>query len=150
MYKKILVPLDGSNRAESILPFVQSMAGSFGATVVLLKVDEPSLLLGFDEVIDMANYHLSRQKQRQETETYLSGIATTLRAKDIEPKNVVESGDVVKTILEVANREGADLVAMFSQAGSDLKRPLYKSIAAGLLQQSDRPLLISRSRRQAA
>ena len=102
MYKKILVPLDGSERAESILPFVQSMAGSFGATVVLLKVDEPSLLLGFDEVIDMANYHLSRQKQRQETETYLSGIATTLRAQDIESKNVGESGEVVKSLLDVA------------------------------------------------
>ena len=56
MYKVILVPLDGSKQAESILPQVKSMASLYNAAVVLLKVEEPSILLGHDEVIDLAKY----------------------------------------------------------------------------------------------
>ena len=40
MYKKILVPLDGSERAEKILPHVEGLANCFGAQVVLLQIVE--------------------------------------------------------------------------------------------------------------
>ena len=41
MYNKILVPLDGSTRAEKILPYVEALAQKFAATLVLLQVVEP-------------------------------------------------------------------------------------------------------------
>jgi len=43
MYKTILVPLDGSKRAEAILPHVENLALSLNAKVILFKVAEPSL-----------------------------------------------------------------------------------------------------------
>ena len=40
MYNSILVPLDGSKRAEAILPHVENLAGRYGATVIFLRVVE--------------------------------------------------------------------------------------------------------------
>lgn len=142
MYTKMLVPLDGSREAESILPLVRSMAGCHGAAVVLLKVEEPPILLGVDEVIDLANYQQSRQRQRRETEIYLFGIDAKLRSEGIKTKIIVESGDVVKTILDVADRESADLITMASHGWGGLQASFYRSVATNLLKRIDRPLLI--------
>ena len=54
MYKTILVPLDGSKRAEAILPHVKNMSLCFNAKVIFFIVAEPSLMLEYDEVIDMS------------------------------------------------------------------------------------------------
>jgi len=56
MYASILVPLDGSQRAEKILPHVAEMAKRCGAEVILLKVDESELMLGRDEAVDIHRY----------------------------------------------------------------------------------------------
>jgi nucleotide-binding universal stress UspA family protein len=149
MYKVILVPLDGSKSAESILPQVKSMASLYNAAVVLLKVEEPSILLGHDEVIDLAKYQEERRNLRKKAETYLSGIQEKLRAEDIQAKTIIENGVVVKTILEVADREGADLVAMASLGWGIFSRDIYGSTAVNVMQRIDRPLLIIRSRRAA-
>ena len=41
MYNAILVPLDGSKRAEAILRHVEDLAGRYGATVIFVRVVEP-------------------------------------------------------------------------------------------------------------
>jgi nucleotide-binding universal stress UspA family protein len=150
MYKKIMVPLDGSRRSEAILPFVQSMAATYDAAVILLKVEKPPLLLGYDEVIDFKSYHLTRLRQRQETESYLSRIEATLNEKGIQTKTVVKSGEVVKTIIEITEQENADLIAMASQRYNEIQRPYHFSVATCLLQRIDRPLLITGSDKKAA
>ena len=53
---------------------------------------------------------------------------------------------VVKAIIDAAERENADLVAMASHGRSGLSRAFYGSVAAGVLQRIDRPLLLIRSR----
>jgi nucleotide-binding universal stress UspA family protein len=58
----------------------------------------------------------------------------------------VESGNVVETIIRVAAEESADLIAMASHGRGGLSRVFYGSVAAGTLQQVDRPLLLIRSR----
>ncbi|MCB0075487.1 MAG: universal stress protein, partial [Caldilineaceae bacterium] len=60
-------------------------------------------------------------------------------------KKVVEQGPIVRTILDVAERENADLIAMASHGRSGLARVFYGSVAAGVLQSADRPLLIVRA-----
>jgi len=57
----------------------------------------------------------------------------------------VEIGPVVETIITVAEGEGADLIAMASHGRTGLSRVFYGSIAAGVLQRVDRPLLLIRS-----
>ena len=53
MYRTILVPVDGSKRAEAIFRHVENLAKGSDAKVVLLKVEEEPIMLGRDEVIDI-------------------------------------------------------------------------------------------------
>jgi nucleotide-binding universal stress UspA family protein len=146
MYKKILVPLDGSKRAEAILPHVASMARPFQAMVLLLKIEEPSLLLGYDEVIDFNLYQQQRDRIREQSEGYLTAIAAGLQNEGIQTAMIVKNGSVVSAILETAEENSVDLIAMASHGWSALPRVFYGSIAAGVLQRIDRPLLVIRSR----
>ena len=66
-----------------------------------------------------------------------------------QAKIIIENGVTVNTILEVADREGADLVAMAIHDWSILSSDFYGNTAVGVMQRIDRPLLIIRSRRAA-
>ena len=77
---------------------------------------------------------------------YLAGIQGEFREKGIEARACVErDGSVVKAILNVAEREAADLIAMASHGRTGLARVYYGSVAAGVLSQADRPLLLVRA-----
>ena len=147
MYKTILVPLDGSDRAEKILPHVREMAQLYGASVVLLQVVEPAMTVVTP--YDMVPYYDSEQVEQwtKDAQDYLKRLAEDMR---LEPKPdrvkvVVQQGPIVHTILEVAERENADLIAMASHGRTGLSRVFYGSIAAGILNQADRPLLLIRA-----
>lgn len=145
MYKTILVPLDGSKRAESILAHVESLAGKYGAKVVLLQVVEPTVSMVTP--YDMVPYVDPKEAERYITaaKEYLQGKEGEFRAQQIRAKAVVESGPVVSVILDVAEREKADLIAMASHGRTGLSRVFYGSVAAGVLNKADRPLLLIRA-----
>jgi nucleotide-binding universal stress UspA family protein len=145
MYKTILVPLDGSHRAETILAHAEALATKFGARVVLLQVVEPSVSVVTP--YDMVPYYDPKEAERMMTEAkgYLAGKEGELKAMGIDVKSAVESGPVVSGILDVAEREKADLIAMASHGRSGLGRVFYGSVAAGVLHKADRPLLLIRS-----
>ena len=147
MYKTILVPLDGSKRAEAILPHVENLSLSFNAKVILFKVAEPSLLLEYDEVVDMSTYLEKSGQQKKDAEYYLTSLQEKFRAKGIEAQTLIGHGPVVKAIIDVAEQQNAKLVAMASHGHGGLLRAFYGSVAAGVLQRIDRPLLLIRSRR---
>jgi len=148
MYKTILVPLDGSKRAEAILPHVKNLSLCFNSKVIFFMVLEPSLMLEYDEVIDLSKYLEKRDLQKKETETYLASLQERFHANGIEVQTLIGHGLVVKAIIDTAKRENADLVAMASHGRSGLSRAFYGSVAAGVLQGIDRPLLIIRSRHE--
>lgn len=145
MYRTILVPLDGSPRAEKILPHAVSLATKYNAKVVLLQVVEP--IVAMVTPYDMVPYVDKEAADRalQEVKSYLAAKEGELRGQGIETKAVVETGPVVSTILDVAEREQADLIAMASHGRTGLSRVFYGSVAAGILQKADRPLLLIRA-----
>ena len=147
MYKTILVPLDGSKRAEAIIPHVENLALSLNAKVILFKVSEPSLMLEYDEVIDMSTYLEKSDKQKKDAAYYLTSLQEKFRAKGIEAQILIGHGPVVKAIIDAAEQENVKLVAMASHGHGGLLRTFYGSVAAGVLQRIDRPLLLIRSRR---
>ena len=63
----------------------------------------------------------------------------------ITVKTFVETGPVVSVILDVAEREGATLIAMASHGRTGLGRVFYGSVAEGILHKADRPLLLIRA-----
>lgn len=146
MYKKILVPLDGSKRAEKILSHVEQLAHSHNARVIFLTVVRPLKIIAYDTA-EVKNYHEKFAKQLEQTEKYLTALQGEFKEKGIESTHWVEMGPVVTAILDAAERESVDLIAISSHGRGGLSRLFYGSVAAGILQRVDRPLLVIRSRR---
>jgi nucleotide-binding universal stress UspA family protein len=148
MYKNILLPLDGSQRAEAILPHVRELAHRYDATVILLQVVEshPVALPPYGEPMELNASAL--QQHLSAASGYLSALEDELRRDGIRAEKYVEHGPVVETIINIAVREQADLIALASHGRSGLSRVFYGSVAAGLLHRVDRPLLLIRSREQ--
>ena len=146
MYQKILVPLDGSKRAERILPHVAELAAKYRATVTLLQIIPLAGNILTAGLITPLPDQLDSEKAL--AETYLNNIEAELQQKQIETRaRVVVSGQLVDAILRIAEEEKVDLVAMSSHGHTGLSRVFYGSVAAGLLNRIDRPLLIIRSRK---
>ena len=150
MYNKILVPLDGSARAEDILPHVVELASKYQSTVILMRVVE--IKIGYDgaEFMSMAGgaeLAMAIEKDKISTETYLNDIKSRLQAKGIETKIRVAFGPVVDAIILEAQQEKADLIAMASHGRTGAACVFYGCVATGVLHRVDRPLLIIRSQK---
>ncbi|UCF90271.1 MAG: universal stress protein [Desulfobacterales bacterium] len=145
MYQKILVPLDGSPRAEAILGHVEELAGRYQANVIFLQVIEPKVVLTTEGAFTpLTEQELDRDKK--EAASYLAGIAGKFQAKKIETRTRIAYGPVADAIIKTAAEENVDLVAMSSHGRSGIARVFYGSVAAGVLQRVDRPLLLIRAR----
>ncbi len=151
MYKKILVPLDGSHRAEAILPHAQQLATLFEAELLFLQVFELSHLVdlpGVGEDDYQALPRIGKEKLQDhvgEAQNYLSQLVQNLANTGILARSRVAFGPVASSIINTAVEEEVDLIAMASHGCGGLQGVYYGSVAAGVLQRVDRPLLIVRS-----
>ncbi len=142
MYKRALVPLDGSIVAEGIIPFVLEIAGPLDMEVVLLRVllpIPPSVIEGTRHM-EVENV----EKRRREAEQYLAPIAAELRAKGVRVTTMVRRGEPAEEILAGARAAGADLIAMTTHGSSGLGRLLFGSVAEAVLRRSDIPVFLMR------
>jgi len=150
MYNKILVPLDGSARAEDILPHVVELASKYQSTVVLMRVVEIKITFDGAEFMSMAGgaeLAMAIEADKKSAETYLTEAKEKLQAEGIETKTRVAFGPVVDGILLAAQQERADLIAMASHGRTGAACVFYGCVATGVLHRVDRPLLIVRSQR---
>ena len=145
MYKRILVPLDGSKRAEVILPHVEQLAQNFNSRVTFLQVVElPSMIMPPGQP-DLAYHQAEFDRQKEKAELYLKTLQGEFQMKGIQAAVVLDQGSVVGGIIETANRHDVDLIAMASHGRSGLAQVFYGSVAAGVLHRVDRPLLLIRA-----
>lgn len=145
VYRSILVPVDGSKRAEAILPHVENLAQCYEAEVLFLHVVSP---IPYVADLYAAQYEIwveAIERTMEDAETYLAALEGSFREKGIKTRVEVIQGPVVETIIAVAERENSDLIAMASHGRTGLAHVFYGSVAAGVLHRIDRPLLIVRS-----
>lgn len=146
MYRKILVPLDGSERAEKILPHVENLAATHQSAMILMRVVQTTILdHGYKNILYQESRAATEQAMHA-SEKYLAGLAGKIRKKGFNVQTITRTGPIVKTILDSALKENADLIAMASHGRGGLARVFYGSVAAGIIQHIDRPLLVIRSR----
>src|SRR2546425_155939 len=118
MYARILVPLDGSERAEGVLPHVQALAEKFGSTITLLRVTTspealiPPAPMGMGlpvgdfppvgrmppEVMD--DYAAMAETERKETANYLDKVANSLKGKGAQVVTEAVEGSAADLIVE--------------------------------------------------
>jgi nucleotide-binding universal stress UspA family protein len=145
MYQRILVPLDGSKRAEAILDHVEDIAIGDRVKIFFFKVEEEPIMLELDEVIDIEKYHETFVKKIAFSQEYLDDLQDKFNEKGIDADTKLAYGSVVKAILNAVAETDADLIAMATHGLSGLARVSYGSVAAGVLQAADIPILLIRS-----
>lgn len=145
MYDVILVPLDGSARAEKILPYVEGVIAGRSAKVILLQVIEPvAPVVTPTEMIPYYDTDLI-ESVKQEAVAYVTAKQDELQKKGFVVEALVMEGPVVRTILDVAEQKKAELIALASHGRSGVARVFYGSVAAGILHSTDHPLLLIRA-----
>jgi len=146
MYDKILVPLDGSIRAEAVLRHVEALALQFKSQVLLLRIVDLGAPIGAVEPAYLGLRQREMEQEAREARAYLTPLLGQFRAKGIDAHSLVAYGGTVETILDTAESQGVDLIAIASHGRSGLARVVYGSVAAGLLQRASWPLLLIPSR----
>ncbi|MGH8064710.1 MAG: universal stress protein [Candidatus Entotheonellia bacterium] len=138
MYKRILVPLDGSPLAEGVLPHVQELARSIGAEVVLLRVAFAHIFPGADPIETQVT-------AVQEAEAYVADRARRLQDAEVRAEGKVRYGDPVEEIVDHVTWDHIDLIAMATHGRTGLKRVVLGSVAEHVLRRSPIPMLLLRA-----
>ncbi|TKJ30178.1 MAG: universal stress protein [Chloroflexi bacterium B3_Chlor] len=135
MYDTILVPLDGSELAKAIIPHVKAMAAGHQAEVILLHV-----LPATGVVPDVA------AKERQEAEEELSEVEDELIKDGVKARKAIRHGaDPAAEIVDYADVNDIDLIAMSTHGRSGVGRWVWGSVASRVLRGTSAPILLIRS-----
>jgi nucleotide-binding universal stress UspA family protein len=95
--------------------------------------------------------YISEQEMKdraEEAETYLSNLVQAAADDQIPARSRIAYGPIASSIINIAVEEEVDLIAMASHGCSGLQGVYYGSVAAGVLQRVDRPLLIVRAQEE--
>ena len=142
MYKKILVPLDGSELSESVISHVINIAtGCKVPEVVLLRVREP-LDNRVVAALEPETAKELNQAFNYEFANYLKGIAATLKKKKVTAKVEVLAGDPAKEILKYSKNNNIDLIIMSTHGRSGVSRIVFGSVANKIIRQTEVPILL--------
>lgn len=166
MFKKILVPLDGSDLAETVLPYVEDLGIQHNAEVILLRVIAPpsdgtraiyqSLRLEMpvdprpELVEDMTavQHPVYREQEmaslKAEAQRILGKAKRRLSEAGVKARVEVLFGRPAEKIVESAVQEGVDLIALTSHGRSGFSRWVFGSVAEKVLRTIAIPVLLIR------
>lgn len=136
-YKKILVPLDGSQCAEEILPTVEKLASDFKADISLLRVAYAHVFPGVDPTD-------AEVKVIRQAEEYLGGVEEKLKAKGFKVDSHIRYGQDAEEILNHAAQKDIDLIAMSSHGNGGVRRFFLGSVAEKIVHHSPKPVFLVR------
>ena len=143
MYKKILVPLDGSAIAEGVLPYVRTFAASLNIPVHLLQVIDPDTLIA-SRTGELGLSHNISTAEREHNGDYLKKMAAAL-PDPAAASFSVRIGKPAEVIIEVATPERETLIAMATHGRSGARRWLLGSVAEKVLNGAESDVLLIRA-----
>jgi nucleotide-binding universal stress UspA family protein len=167
MYRRILVPLDGSEMSEAALRVAGDLAEGTATEVILLTVAEPQHaviawamesqqpLQAMGMVVPAAVETLTPRRTiqtkgqafdrvRNELDAYLADRAKRLLPAGVEVERRVRFGDPIREIVDCAQEEGVDVIAMSTHGRTGPSRVLFGSVAGGVLRRGVKPVLMVR------
>ncbi len=144
MYKKILVPLDGSELARRALDEAEKLANCFGAEIVLFEVVPFMPIYGSPELVTPL---IVDEKQKEAAQKYLANLGEELKKKGFKVTAVVRTGQQVAVeIIDFAKESGANLIVMCTHGRSGISRWVLGSVALKVLTRAETPILLIRSK----
>lgn len=147
MFTRILVPLDGSARAERALPIAARIARASTANpapcIVLVRAVPIPVTYGITYESQHLRWRLLRD-EAEEAQTYLDEIAHSAQVADLPIESVVEVGTPANVILDVADKHTVDLMVMMSHGRTGLARWVLGSVAEHVVHHARPPVLVMR------
>ena len=152
MYKKILVPLDGSDLAECVLLHVESIAGGCGTeNVTFVRVVEP-FYMAMTADPDMGYTFSAKEWQQLEAEAksaaniYLKKLTEKLKYnKSVKVQYEVLYGKAADAIADYADKNNFDLITIATHGRSGVSRWVWGSVADRVLRSACTPILMVRA-----
>ena len=140
MYHKILIPLDNSPTDQAILDHIRPLAKMTKAHLILVHVADGFVARLQDQL------NLADSEEIIKDKAYLDGHCQILTQEGFHVKTVLVHGkEPVDGILDVAQSEGCDLIAMATHGHKFVKDVLLGSVADSLRHRTDIPILMIRS-----
>jgi nucleotide-binding universal stress UspA family protein len=141
LYKKIVVPLDGSPLAEVALPYAEEIAGKMGSEIVLLTV------LASEEPEEYQNHHLYTKKIVDLTKRQVEKYLKNPESKTIKIGTATRVGNPAEGILDYVNKGYLCLIVMATHGRSGISRWAVGSVADKVVRATTRqPLLLIRAK----
>jgi len=140
MFKKILVPLDGSENAEKALPFVISEAQKHNAKIVVIRVIPPlrASVMSIPSVVEKVDRDIDGI-----VKDYLDEIINSIRKQGLDAESAIEKGKPAERILQYAKKTGCDLIVIGTYGYTRAIRWGTGSVANNIMrEQIDIPILI--------
>ncbi len=135
--ERILVPLDGSKCAETVIPRVEELIAGKNRGICLLRVASAATFPGVDPTE-------AQVKVVREAEEYLKGLEDDLRARGLDVDTHVRYGNDADEILDHSAQKEIDLIAMSTHGRSGIKRFLLGSVAEKVLRHAAKPVFLVR------
>jgi len=143
---KLLVPLDGSEVATSVLPFAAVLAKSLGASVSLFQsVPEPVMIYPGAEAVFDANVQKELESGARKS---LASTTERLGEQGVQANLVTSFGNTVDGIVGAAERTQADVIVMSTHGRSGIGRMVLGSVADGVVRRASVPVLLVRPAKQ--
>jgi nucleotide-binding universal stress UspA family protein len=146
VYERIVVALDGSQLAEQILPHIEKLAEVSRPTVTLVRAHEPPVSLVAEIAASLLPGSGPLQDQRAataaEVDAYLGRVEARLSAAGVVTTSVRIERPAAESILMVARRRHATLIAMTTHGRGGLSRLVFGSVAEAVLRAARCPVLL--------
>lgn len=145
MYKRILVPLDGSKTAECALTHVINLVRSGAAGEVTLLSVISVHIPGRGDIPGVIDMKMLRENLLTESKRYLADVESRLASEGINvKKESVEGSRPAETISDYANNNGIDMIVIATHGYTGLKKLMFGSVAFGVLHEAHVPVMLIR------
>ena len=151
LYNKIMVPLDGSELAECVMPHVEAITtGCKSTNVVFARVVNPVQLpasvpaRGKFSFTEMERQQLYEQ-HKQAAEAYLKRMVASTRLEGVVLSYEVLEGKVADALARWAEKSEVDLIVIASHGRSGVSRWVMGSVAERVLRSACVPVLMVRA-----
>jgi len=142
MFQRILVPLDGSKRAERTIPIALRLARSNGGTIILLRVVNPN----WSSFVQAEFAQELPTEAKFEAENYLLTLARSKEFHGVHTEIVVPFGSAGATILTTAMLHHADIIVINSHGHTGVSRWIMGSVADKVTRYAEMPVLLFRDK----
>lgn len=136
--QKIIVADDGSVFAQKAIDKAVELAKKEESEIICVNVIEDYCPIGLTEI----DCNIVREIQMKEANTVVAAAAEKFKNAGVHARVIIETGSPSETIIEVARREGADLIIAASHGKHGAKKFAFGSVTARLIEHSHVPVLV--------